>query len=203
VFERFTERARQVVVLAQEEARGLGHDFVGTEHLLLGLIREEKGLAAHVLESLGVTVAETRASVERIVGRGQPAASIGQIPFTQGAKRALELALREALGLGHNYIGTEHVLLGLLRVDEGPASEILGELGTDAETVRNRVVEQLAPAQAPRPGWRRRRRWEYLVVGVGALDDAGPLGPLGADGWELVTVVGEPGALRAVLKRPV
>jgi ATP-dependent Clp protease ATP-binding subunit ClpC len=203
VFERFSERARQVVVLAQGEARDLGHDSIGTEHLLLGLLREEQGLAAHVLESLGITLDETRASVERIVGRGPASAATGQIPFTPEAKNTLELALREALRLGHNYIGTEHVLLGLVRVDEGPAKEILSELGTDAETIRNRVMEQLAPARAPRPGWRRRRRWEYLVVGVGALDDAGPLGPLGADGWELVTVVGEPGALRAVLKRPV
>ena len=113
MFERFTGRARQVVVLAQDEARALNHDYIGTEHILLGLLREEEGLAARVLESLDVTVDDVRAHVERIVGRGHEA-RLGQIPFTPRAKKVLELALREARSLGHNYIGTEHILLGSL-----------------------------------------------------------------------------------------
>ena len=111
MFERFTERARQVVVLAQEEARTLKHNYIGTEHILLGLLREEEGLAARVLESLDITVERVRAQVVRIVGSGEEVTS-GQIPFTPRAKKVLELALREALSLGHNYIGTEHILLG-------------------------------------------------------------------------------------------
>ena len=114
MFERFTERARQVVVLAQDEARALKHNYIGTEHILLGLLREEEGLAARVLESLDITVEEVRAQVARIVGQGDEVTT-GQIPFTPRAKKVLELALREALSLGHNYIGTEHILLGLVR----------------------------------------------------------------------------------------
>ena len=114
MFERFTEKARQVVVLAQDEAQALGHNYIGTEHLLLGLLREREGLAARVLHSLDVTVEEVRAQVARIVGRGDEVRA-GMIPFTPRAKKALELALREAQALGHNYIGTEHVLLGLVR----------------------------------------------------------------------------------------
>src|SRR6266581_418530 len=110
LFERFTERARQVVVLAQDEARALKHNYIGTEHILLGLLREEEGLAARVLESLDITVEEVRAQVARIVGQGDEVTT-GQIPFTPRAKKVLELALREALSLGHNYIGTEHILL--------------------------------------------------------------------------------------------
>src|ERR687885_250535 len=117
MFERFTERARQVVVLAQEEARTLKHNYIGTEHILLGLLREEEGLAARVLESLDITVERVRAQVVRIVGSGEEVTS-GQIPFTPRAKKVLELALREALSLGHNYIGTEHILLGLVRETE-------------------------------------------------------------------------------------
>ena len=117
MFERFTERARQVVVLAQEEARTLKHNYIGTEHILLGLLREEEGLAARVLESLDITVERVRAQVVRIVGSGEEVTS-GQIPFTPRAKKVLELALREALSLGHNYIGTEHILLGLVREND-------------------------------------------------------------------------------------
>src|SRR5262249_25624389 len=124
MFERFTERARQVVVLAQEEARTLKHNYIGTEHILLGLLREEEGLAARVLESLDITVERVRAQVVRIVGSGEEVTS-GQIPFTPRAKKVLELALREALSLGHNYIGTEHILLGLVRENEGVAPRIL------------------------------------------------------------------------------
>src|SRR5712692_7385061 len=117
MFERFTERARQVVVLAQEEARTLKHNYIGTEHILLGLLREEEGLAARVLESLDITVERVRAQVVRIVGSGEEVTS-GQIPFTPRAKKVLELALREALSLGHNSAGTEHILLGLVRENE-------------------------------------------------------------------------------------
>ena len=124
MFERFTERARQVVVLAQDEARALKHNYIGTEHILLGLLREEEGLAARVLESLDITVEEVRAQVARIVGQGDEVTT-GQIPFTPRAKKVLELALREALSLGHNYIGTEHILLGLVRENEGVAARIL------------------------------------------------------------------------------
>jgi ATP-dependent Clp protease ATP-binding subunit ClpC len=142
VFERFTERARQVVVLAQDEARGLKHNYIGTEHLLLGLLREEEGLAARVLASLGVTTEETRAQVATIIGQGDEVAA-GQIPFTPRAKKVLELSLREALSLGHNYIGTEHVLLGLARENSGVAARILLDLGADAEKIRNEIVRML------------------------------------------------------------
>ena len=124
MFERFTERARQVVVLAQEEARTLKHNYIGTEHILLGLLREEEGLAARVLESLDITVERVRAQVVRIVGSGEEVTS-GQIPFTPRAKKVLELALREALSLGHNYIGTEHILLGEDDNLPGPFGEAL------------------------------------------------------------------------------
>src|SRR4051794_7350331 len=114
MFERFTERARQVVVLAQDEARELRHNYIGTEHLLLGLLREEDGLAARVLATVDITIEEVRTQVARIVGQGDEV-SAGQIPFTPRAKKVLELALREGLTLGHNFIGTEHLLLGLVR----------------------------------------------------------------------------------------
>jgi ATP-dependent Clp protease ATP-binding subunit ClpC len=142
VFERFTERARQSVVLAQEEARALKHNYIGTEHILLGLLREEEGLAARVLESLDITVDEVRAQVGRIVGQGDEVTS-GQIPFTPRAKKVLELSLREALGLGHNYIGTEHVLLGLLREGEGVAVRILAG-STDPERIRQELLSALS-----------------------------------------------------------
>ncbi len=143
VFERFTERARQVVVLAQEEARRLKHNYVGTEHILLGLLREEDGLAARVLESLDITIERVRTQVIRIIGAGEEA-SPGQIPFTPRAKKVLELAIREALSLGHNYIGTEHILLGLLRQNEGVAVRILVDFDADAEKVRNEILRILS-----------------------------------------------------------
>ncbi|MGZ4258477.1 MAG: Clp protease N-terminal domain-containing protein, partial [Gaiellaceae bacterium] len=139
MFERFTERARQVVVLAQDEARALKHNSIGTEHILLGLLREEEGLAARVLESLDITVEEVRAQVARIVGQGDEVTT-GQIPFTPRAKKVLELALREALSLGHNYIGTEHILLGLLREEEGLAARVLESLDITVEEVRAQVA---------------------------------------------------------------
>jgi ATP-dependent Clp protease ATP-binding subunit ClpC len=143
VFERFTERARQVVVLAQDEARALKHNYIGTEHILLGLLREEEGLAARVLESLDITVEEVRAQIARIVGQGDEVTT-GQIPFTPRAKKVLELALREALSLGHNYIGTEHILLGLVRENEGVAARILLDFDADAEKIRNEIIRMLS-----------------------------------------------------------
>jgi Clp amino terminal domain, pathogenicity island component/UvrB/uvrC motif len=143
VFERFTERARQVVVLAQDEARMLRHNYLGTEHLLLGLLREEEGLAARVLESLDIDVEEVRAQIRRVVGVGEEAAA-GQIPFTPDGKKVLELALREAQSLSHNYIGTEHILLGLVRVDEGVGARVLLDFGAGGETIRNEIIRMLS-----------------------------------------------------------
>jgi len=151
MFERFTERARQVVVLAQEEARTLKHNYIGTEHILLGLLREEEGLAARVLESLEITVERVRAQVVRIVGSGEEVTS-GQIPFTPRAKKVLELALREALSLGHNYIGTEHILLGLVRENEGVAARILLDFDADSEKIRNEVIRMLSGPGGRRSG---------------------------------------------------
>jgi ATP-dependent Clp protease ATP-binding subunit ClpC len=145
VFERFTEEARQVVVLAQDEARGLVHNYIGTEHLLLGLLREEHGVGARVLDSLDVTLVEVRTRVARIVGRGDAVAS-GQIPFTPRAKQVLELALREALALGHTDIGTEHLLLGLVRENQGVAARILVDFQLTARDVAASVSERLAAA---------------------------------------------------------
>jgi ATP-dependent Clp protease ATP-binding subunit ClpA len=143
MFERFTERARQVVVLAQDEARALKHNYIGTEHILLGLLREEEGLAARVLESLDVTIEGARAEVARIIGPGDEAIP-GQIPFTPRTKKVLELALREALLLGHNYIGTEHILLGLVRENEGVAARILADFGAGPQRVAEAVVARIS-----------------------------------------------------------
>src|SRR6187551_1720919 len=151
MFERFTERARQVVVLAQEEVRILKHNYIGTEHILLGLLREEEGLAARVLESLDITVKRVRAQVVRIVGSGEEVTS-GQIPFTPRAKKVLELALREALSLGHNYIGTEHILLGLVRENEGVAARILLDFDADSDKIRNEVIRMLSGPGGRRQG---------------------------------------------------
>ena len=143
MFERFTDRARRVVVLAQEEAVGLNHNYIGTEHLLLGLIREREGVAAKALESLGISLEAVRAQVEEIIGQGQSAPT-GHIPFTPRAKKVLELSLREALELGHNYIGTEHILLGLLREGEGVAAQVLVKRGADLDRVRQQVIRLLS-----------------------------------------------------------
>src|ERR1019366_2689733 len=142
MFERFTERARQVVVLAQEEARTLKHNYIGTEHILLGLLREEEGLAARVLGDLGITVDRVRGQVVRIVGSGEEVTS-GQIPFTPRAKKVFELSLREALSLGHNYIGNEHILLALVRENEGVGMGIVQDFGVDTEKVRGSVYAAL------------------------------------------------------------
>jgi ATP-dependent Clp protease ATP-binding subunit ClpA len=140
MFERFTDRARRVVVLAQEEARLLNHNYIGTEHILLGLIHEGEGVAAKALESLGISLEAVRAQVEEIIGQGQSAPT-GHIPFTPRAKKVLELSLREALQLGHNYIGTEHILLGLIREGEGVAAQVLVKLGADLSRVRQQVIQ--------------------------------------------------------------
>ena len=142
MFERFTDRARRVVVLAQEEARMLRHNHIGTEHILLGLIREGEGVAAQALESLGISQEAVRQQVGEITGQGQQAPS-GHIPFTPRAKKVLELSLREALQLGHNYIGTEHILLGLIREGEGVAAQVLVKLGADPSRVRQQVIQLL------------------------------------------------------------
>ena len=146
MFERFTDRARRVVVLAQEEARMLNHNYIGTEHILLGLIHEGEGVAAKGLESLGISLEGVRAQVEEIIGQGQQAPS-GHIPFTPRAKKVLELSLREALQLGHNYIGTEHILLGLIREGEGVAAQVLVKLGADLNRVRQQVIQLLSGYQ--------------------------------------------------------
>jgi ATP-dependent Clp protease ATP-binding subunit ClpA len=143
LFERFTDRGRRVVVLAQEEARLLNHNYIGTEHLLLGLLHEGQGIAAKALDALGISLERVRQKLEEIIGQGDSPPS-GNIPFTPRAKKVLELALRESLQLGHNYIGTEHLLLGLLREGEGVAAQVLVKLGADLETVRKQVVELVA-----------------------------------------------------------
>ena len=146
MFERFTDRARRVVVLAQEEARMLNHNYIGTEHILLGLIHEGEGVAAKALEGMGISLDGVRGQVEEIIGQGQQAPS-GHIPFTPRAKKVLELSLREALQLGHNYIGTEHILLGLIREGEGVAAQVLVKLGADLSRVRNTVIQLLSGYQ--------------------------------------------------------
>jgi GNAT superfamily N-acetyltransferase len=142
VFERFTDRARRVVVLAQEESRSLDHTYIGTEHLLLGLIAEGEGIGARALEHLQVSLSGVRTQVEQIIGRGDGSAT-GHIPFTARAKKVLELSLREALGLGHNYIGTEHILLGLVREGEGIAAQVLRSVGVREVDVRSTVLALL------------------------------------------------------------
>src|SRR5471030_79348 len=146
MFERFTDRARRVVVLAQEEAKMLNHNYIGTEHILLGLIHEGEGVAAKALESLGISLDSVREQVQDIIGQGQQQPT-GHIPFTPRAKKVLELSLREALQLGHNYIGTEHILLGLIREGEGVAAQVLVKLGADLNKVRQQVIQLLSGYQ--------------------------------------------------------
>ena len=152
MFERFTDRARRAVVWAQEEARTLNHDFIGTEHILLGLVGEGQGVAAKALESLGIGMEAVRQRVEDIVPPGQVEVRTGHIPFTPRAKKVLELSLSESKLLGHRYIGTEHILLGLLREGEGVAAQVLAALGADLDGVRERVVQLLAEYQARKAG---------------------------------------------------
>ena len=142
MFEQFTDRARAIVVLAQEEARLLDHPYIGTEHILLGLVREGEGVAALALKELEISLDDVRAQVEKIIGRGEGPVT-GQVPFTPRAKKVLELSLREAMQLGHNYIGSEHLLLGLIREGEGIAAKVLVHLGADLDRVRQQVVQLL------------------------------------------------------------
>jgi ATP-dependent Clp protease ATP-binding subunit ClpC len=165
MFERFTDRSRRAVVMAQEEARLLNPNYIGTEHILLGLVREDEGIAARALGAMSISLQSVRREVEDIIGQGQ-AVPRGHIPFTPRAKKVLELSLREALQLGHNYIGTEHILLGLVREGEGVAAQVLEKLGADLERVRQTVVQLLSGYQ----------------VGAGEppipTEDPGPSGPL-------------------------
>jgi ATP-dependent Clp protease ATP-binding subunit ClpC len=197
MFERFTERARQVVVLAQDEARALKHDFIGPEHLLLGLAGEEASLAAQVLDALGITIEEIRADVARTLGLGDEQ-SPAQIPFTAAAKKVLELALREALGLGHNFVGSEHILLGALREDEGAVARTLRSVNADADRVRSELI-RLMTGERPRP----EGRWEYAVKTLEGASETWveQLEAWRGDGWELITVLPEGGAYRAVVER--
>jgi ATP-dependent Clp protease ATP-binding subunit ClpA len=168
MFERFTDRARRVVVLAQEEARILDHNYIGTEHILLGLVHEDEGVAAKALEELGVSLQLVRQQVEELIGRGKHAPS-GHIPFTPRAKKVLELSLREALQLGHNYIGTEHILLGLIREGHGVAAQVLVRLGADLDRVRQQVIElvraQEGEAGSSRPFQASLRGLERVDIG--------------------------------------
>jgi ATP-dependent Clp protease ATP-binding subunit ClpC len=150
MFERFTDRARRAVVLAQEEARMLDHDYIGTEHLLLGLIHEREGVAARALEALGMSLSDVRGEVESVIGRGDTPPA-GRIPFTPRAKKVLELSLREALQLGHNYIGTEHILLGLVREGEGVGARVLTERGATLEGVREQVLSIIGSVAGAAP----------------------------------------------------
>jgi len=156
MFERFTDRARRSLFLSQEEARLLNHNYVGTEHLLLGLVSEGQGVAPKALQSLGILLEAVRAQVEEIIGQGQTAPR-GHIPFTPGAKKVLELSLREATQLGHSYIGTEHLLLGLLREGEGVAAQVLVKLGADLSRVRQQVIQLLSGSAGGREAGARTR----------------------------------------------
>ncbi len=174
MFERFTDRARRVVVLAQEEARMLNHNYIGTEHLLLGLIHEGEGVAAKALESLGVSLEAVRQQVEEIIGQGQQAPS-GHIPFTPRAKKVLELSLRESRQLGHDHIGTEHLLLGLLCEGEGVAAQVLVRLGADLNRVRHQVIGLLHARRGEEPagsaaGGRERRLPPEIAARLDAID---------------------------------
>ena len=144
MFERFTDQARRIVVLAQEEARMLNHNYIGTEHILLALIHEGTGTAARALESLGITEEAARQQVAEIVGRGQQEPPRGHIPFTPRAKKTLELSLREAIALGNNFIGSEHILLGLIREGDNPASQVLNGLGVEPNRVRQEVIRRVS-----------------------------------------------------------
>ena len=168
MFERFTDRARRVVVLAQEEAKLLKHNYIGTEHILLGLIHEGEGVAAKALEGMGISLEQVREQVTEIIGEGQQAPS-GHIPFTPRAKKVLELSLREALQLGHSYIGTEHILLGLIREGEGVAAQVLVKLGADLARVRQEVIKLLSGYQGKEP------------ASTGAREEGTPSGSLVLD----------------------
>ncbi len=193
MFERFTDRARRVVVLAQEEARMLNHNYIGTEHILLGLIHEGDGVASKALESLDISLENVREQVQEIIGRGQQAPT-GHIPFTPRAKKVLELSLREALQLGHNYIGTEHILLGLIREGEGVAAQVLVKLGADLNRVRQQVIQLISGYQG--------KEGQSAGVGAGPQAEGTPAGSLVLDqfGRNLTTAARE-GKLDPVIGR--
>ena len=184
MFEKFTDRARRVVVLAQEEARMLDHNYIGTEHLLLGLIHEGHGVAAGALESLGISLEDVRRNVEEMIGRGEAAPS-GHIPFTPRAKKVLELSLRESQQLGQDYIGTEHILLGLIREGEGVAAQVLVKLGADLNRVRQQVLEMVGGRAAREP------------EAGGPLEAAGGL----AGDEPGMRIVGSPAQMDEILRR--
>ena len=171
MFEQFTDRARRVVALAQDEARMLNHDYIGTEHILLGLIHEGDGVAPKALESLGISLDAVRQQVLEIIGRGEQAPP-GHIPFTPRAKKVLELSLREALQLGHNYISAEHILLGLIREGDGVAAQVLVKLGADLNRVRQQVIQLLHGHQGKEPVSAGTGRGSRLVDDVLARMDA-------------------------------
>ena len=187
MFERFTDRARRLVVLAQEEARMLGHNYVGTEHLLLGLIREGDGVAAKALESLGISLVAVRQLVEEIIGPGDQVPSEG-IPFTPRAKKVLELALRESLQLGDDSIGTEHILLGLIR-EGGVAVQVLVKLGAELNRVRQRVIE-LIVGQCPQPGRQPPREGAPVIEVQARLDAVEGRLAAGQHGWQQRAAIG-------------
>jgi ATP-dependent Clp protease ATP-binding subunit ClpA len=178
MFERFTDRARRVVVLAQEEARMLNHNYIGTEHILLGLIHEGQGVAAEALESLGISLDAVRQQVEEIIGQGQEVPS-GHIPFTPRGKKVLELSLRESLQLGHNYIGTEHILLGLIREGDGVAAQVLVRLGADLDRVRQQVIQLIAsrPLREAAPGPEVQARLDVVEIRLAVLEHRVRTGP--------------------------
>jgi ATP-dependent Clp protease ATP-binding subunit ClpC len=190
MFERFTERARQVVVLAQDEARALRHNYIGTEHLLLGLLREEEGIGAQVLRGFGIEAEAVRGLIRTRVGEGDEVVG-GQIPFTPHAKQTLELSLREALSLGHKFIGTEHLLLGFVRREEGVGSEILEQLGASPAMVRDEVIRRfsgsgLYSTPTPRPPVKKHRRLPpVLLLVTGWILFAAALGVGVLVGWAI------------------
>ncbi|GAB3072434.1 ATP-dependent Clp protease ATP-binding subunit [Phycicoccus sp. Root101] len=193
MFERFTDRARRVVVLAQEEARMLNHNYIGTEHILLGLIHEGEGVASKALESLGISLESVREQVQEIIGQGQQAPS-GHIPFTPRAKKVLELSLREALQLGHNYIGTEHILLGLIREGEGVAAQVLVKLGADLNRVRQQVIQLISGYQG--------KEGQATGVGGGVQQEGTPAGSLVLDQFgRNLTMAAREGKLDPVIGR--
>ncbi|MFT4188556.1 MAG: ATP-dependent Clp protease ATP-binding subunit [Aeromicrobium sp.] len=199
MFERFTDRARRVVVLAQEEARLLSHNYIGTEHILLGLIREGEGVAAKALESLDISMDAVRTQVEEVIGQGQQAPS-GHIPFTPRAKKVLELSLREALQLGHSYIGTEHILLGLIREGEGVAAQVLVKLGADLNRVRQQVLQLVQGFQGKEPETAGAPSGEQAPQGSTVLDQFGRNLTQAAREGKLDPVIGRENQIERVMQ---
>ena len=197
MFERFTDRARRVVVLAQEEARMLNHSYIGTEHILLGLIHEGEGVAAKALESMNISLGAVRELVQETIGQGQQTPS-GHIPFTPRAKKVLELSLREALQLGHNYIGTEHILLGLIREGEGVAAQVLEKLDADLNRVRQTVIQLLSGYQGGAGG----KETAGAGVSSGGQSEGSPAGSVVLDQFgRNLTAAAREGKLDPVIGR--